>query len=137
MRSIAISCDSVADFLAARCRNSRRTERYFPICVHIVEVKDGALLDTDLLIRSAVFAVNHYYSHGYSRDLDRQGTPNIDTLMFTPYLRIGPMHLTIVVGARQLLSTLGLLFFGGLKTVADILMHFLEHSRMKRAADSG
>ena len=57
--------------------------------------------------------------------------------MFTPYLRIVPMHLTIVVRARQLLSTLGLLFFGDLKAVADILMHDLEHSREKRAADSG
>jgi len=137
LRSIAISCDSVADFQAARCRKSRRPERHFPICVDIVEAKDGALLDTGLLIRSAVFAIDHYWSYGYSRDLDRQATPNISALMFTPYLRIVPMHLTIVVGARRLLSALGLLFFGDLKTVADILMHYLEHSRMKRAADSG
>ncbi len=100
-----------------------------------VEVKDGPLLDLGLLICSAVFAINHYYSYRYNRELDSQGTPNIGTLMFTPYIRIVPMHLTIVFGATQILSMLGFLFFGGLKTIADIVMHYVEHSRLKRAAD--
>lgn len=98
----------------------------------IVEAEDGPLLDAGLLICSAAFMVNHYYSYRYNRHQDRKGTPNIGTLMFTPYLRIVPMHLTIVFGATQLLSTLGMLFFGGLKTVADVAMHYVEHLRLKR-----
>lgn len=102
----------------------------------IVDAPDGPLLDAGFLICGVVFAVNHFFSYRYNRDLDRQGTPNIGTLMFTPYLRIVPMHLTIVFGATQVLSTFGLLFFGGLKTVADILMHYVEHARLKRGADN-
>ena len=100
----------------------------------LVEGENGPLLDMGLLICSVVFAINHYFSYRYNRELDSQGTPNIGTLMFTPYIRIVPMHLTIVFGATQILSTLGFLFFGGLKTIADIMMHYVEHSRLKRAA---
>ena len=89
-------------------------------------------VDAGLLACAAVFAVNHYFSYRYNRDLDSRGTPNIGTLMFTPYIRIVPMHLTIVFGATQTLSTLGLLMFGGLKTIADVLMHWVEHARLRR-----
>ncbi len=102
----------------------------------VVEAKGGPLFDAGFLICSVVFAFNHYFSYRYNRDLDRRGTPNIGTLMFTPYIRIIPMHLTIVFGATQLLSTLGFLFFGGLKTIADVVMHTVEHSRLKRAASA-
>lgn len=103
----------------------------------VAEASADQLLDPGLLICTAVFAVNHLFSYRYNRDMDRKGTPNIGTLMFTPYLRIIPMHLTIVFGATQILSTLGLLFFGGLKTVADIVMHYVEHARLKRVAADG
>ncbi len=99
----------------------------------VADAKGGSLLDAGLVICSAVFIVNHYYSYRYNRNQDRMGTPNIGTLMFTPYLRIVPMHLTIVFGATQLLSTLGMLFFGSLKTVVDLAMHHVEHSRLKRS----
>lgn len=102
----------------------------------VAEAPNGPLIDGALLICIAVFAINHSFSYRYNRDLDRRGSPNIGTLMFTPYLRIVPMHLTIVFGVTQVLSTFGLLFFGGLKTVADILMHYVEHARLKRAADN-
>jgi hypothetical protein len=72
------------------------------------------------------------YSYRYNRDVDRQGTPNIGTLMFVPYLRIVPMHLTIVFGISRAHSTIGLLFFGGLKTAADMAMHYVEHARLQR-----
>jgi hypothetical protein len=84
-----------------------------------------------LLICSAAFAVNHYYSYRYHRETDRSGTPNIGTLMFTPYLRVVPMHLTIVFGAVALGAT-GILLFGGLKLVADVAMHLTEHRVLAR-----
>ena len=92
----------------------------------------GPVLDPWIVICAAIFAVNHFYSYRYNRDLDRRGTPNIGTLMFTPYARVVPMHLTIVFGASQATSQLGVLLFGGLKTFADVVMHLFEHQQLKR-----
>jgi hypothetical protein len=83
---------------------------------------------------TAGFAANHYWSYRYNRDLDRQGTPNIGNLMFTPYIRIVPMHLTILAGGMlaHTGATAGLLIFGVLKTVADLAMHAVEHRQLAR-----
>ena len=75
---------------------------------------------------AVAFAINHYFSYRYHVEVDRRGTPNIGTLMFTPYLRVVPMHLTIVFGAITLGAT-GILVFGGLKILADVIMHVVEH----------
>ncbi len=80
---------------------------------------------------TAVFAVNHVFSYRYNRDVDRQGRPNIGTLMFTPYVRIVPMHLTIICGGFLAHSTFVVLVFGALKTVADVVMHHIEHARLQ------
>jgi len=76
------------------------------------------------------FALNHFWSYRYNREVDRQGTPNIGTLMFTPYLRIIPMHLTII-GGGLIGKGGGLLLFGGLKVLADVAMHLIEHRRLR------
>ena len=83
-------------------------------------------LGLDLLICAGAFAVNHFYSYRYHRELDEQGTPNIGTLMFTPYARIVPMHLTIIIGSTMAPGA-GVLLFGTLKTFADAVMHQIEH----------
>ena len=75
------------------------------------------------------FALNHFWSYRYNREVDRQGTPNIGMLMFVPYLRIIPMHLTIMTGG---LFGKGLLLFGGLKILADVGMHLMEHVQLQR-----
>lgn len=80
-----------------------------------------------------VFAGNHYFSYVQNRDFDRQGKPNIGTMLFLPYARILPMHLLIVVGA-----TLGggsrttLTGFIILKTIADAIMHVVEHRALRK-----
>jgi hypothetical protein len=66
-------------------------------------------------------------------DADLRGTPNIGTLMFVPYIRIIPMHLTIILGV-MLEDGLGLLLFGSLKTVADVAMHKVEHRMLQGTA---
>jgi hypothetical protein len=43
---------------------------------------------------TVAFALNHLWSYRYNTQLARQGTPAIGTLMFTPYLRVLPMHFT-------------------------------------------
>lgn len=50
------------------------------------------------------------------------------TLFFFPYLRIIPMHLTILVGF-MIPSQIGLLIFLVLKTFADVGMHIFEHRK--------
>ena len=51
--------------------------------------------------------------------------------MFTPYLRVVPMHLTIVFGAVAMGAT-GVLVFGGMKLVAGVMMHLAEHRLLSR-----
>jgi len=82
----------------------------------------------------AAFVVNHAWSYRYNRDVDRRGTPNIGTLMFTPYLRIVPMHLMIVFGVFTIKTALGLLVFGILKTFADVVMHVVEHKQLQKVS---
>jgi hypothetical protein len=52
--------------------------------------------------------------------------------MFTPYLRILPMHLTIVIGALFINSAAGMIMFGILKTLADLAMHLIEHAQLRK-----
>ena len=80
----------------------------------------------------AAFALNHFWSYRYNCNMDRQGTPNIGTLMFTPYLRIVPMHLTIIFGGIYMNTGASLLLFGVLKTLADVGMHAVEHAQLKK-----
>ncbi|MCB9978920.1 MAG: hypothetical protein H6862_04885 [Rhodospirillales bacterium] len=71
-------------------------------------------------------------AHNFSRDF-RQKRPNIGTLMFYPYLRILPMHLTIVFGGVFVsgedsgAAQFSLILFMSLKTLADAGMHMVEH----------
>jgi hypothetical protein len=92
---------------------------------------DGVAFDGWFALCTLLFAANHLYSHRYNVAVDRRGTPNIGTLMFTPYLRIVPMHLTIILGG-MLGGGLGLLLFVTLKTVADAAMHLVEHGELRR-----
>lgn len=80
----------------------------------------------------AAFALNHFWSYRYNHDMDRQGTPNIGTLMFTPYLRIMPMHLTFIFGGMFMHTGGSLMLFGVLKTLADVGMHAVEHAQLKK-----
>jgi hypothetical protein len=91
----------------------------------------GSPLGPGLFVCSVAFAINHYFSYRYHREVDASGTPNIGKLMFTPYLRVVPMHLTIVFGAITLGST-GVLIFGTMKIVADVVMHRVEHLMLSR-----
>jgi hypothetical protein len=95
------------------------------------EAPPGTFADLQLWGCGVAFAVNHVFSYRYNHAADRHGTPNIGTLMFTPYLRIVPMHLTIVFGLMAS-DAFGLLFFGILKTVADVAMHAVEHRLLAR-----
>jgi len=59
---------------------------------------------------------------------------NIGRVMFAPYARIVPMHLAIIFGGFVNYHpglTLGI--FQGLKTIADVFTHLLQHRRPARS----
>lgn len=79
------------------------------------------------IICQAAFFLNHLFSFIYNLPRDRERRPNLGRLMLFPYARIIPMHITIVCGAALVSSFAGILLFMGLKTVADVIMHIVEH----------
>jgi hypothetical protein len=110
---------------------------HFAYIVFLTTMAREPLLDLGFFICVLVLAINHLWSYRYNRELDRQGTPNIGTMMFTPYLRILPMHFTIIFGAAISDSRASLLLFGVLKTAADVAMHVVEHRQLQKIKMGG
>ena len=83
------------------------------------------------------FLVNHIFSLAHNIASDAAGRPNIGTLMSMPYMRIIPMHLTMIFGLGFAADArgFGFLLFGGLKTVADCVMHVAEHHALAQKAE--
>lgn len=98
--------------------------------VHMLMV--GQVHPLDFLIFLALgvgFWFGHRASHREHVRRDLEGRPSLGKLMFIPYLRVFPMHLTIIFGG--LLGGGAVLLFGCLKTVADLLMHRVEHRMLQ------
>lgn len=94
----------------------------------------GVLSQWDVVVVGLLalsFAIAHRSSHQEHVEADLAGEPNIGALMFMPYLRTIPMHITIILGA-VLGNGGGALVFGGLKTAADIAMHQVEHHMLQK-----
>jgi len=77
---------------------------------------------------ATLFFINHLISYIFNKPKDNK-KQNIGTLMFYPYARIIPMHLTILLGG--FFSQAIMIFFLFLKTIADVIMHIIEH-RLRR-----
>jgi Family of unknown function (DUF6498) len=106
---------------------------HFGYLVFLLSMGKGVVLfDAWFWLCTGVLVVNHFWSYRYNAELDRAGTPNIGTLMFTPYLRVIPMHLTIVIGALFINTAAGMIMFGVLKTFADLVMHVVEHAQLRK-----
>lgn len=81
----------------------------------------------------AVFFFNHLFSFLHNRK-KYEKKQSIDRLFLFPYARIIPMHLTILFGGILIMvsgetgSKAAIIFFLILKTVADVIMHVLEHT---------
>ena len=70
-------------FLAGTPRPARTTD-----------VSETGLGIGALLLCGAAFLVNHAFSYRHHRECDRTRAPNLGRVMFFPYARILPMHLT-------------------------------------------
>jgi hypothetical protein len=85
-----------------------------------------------IVIMAAIFVANHLFSFIHNRKWDSDTKPNLGTVMFFPYARIIPMHLTILFGVPLGLaggSPLVIAFFMFLKTAADVTMHAIERAK--------
>jgi hypothetical protein len=78
-----------------------------------------------IAVSTAVFLGNHLLSYVQHRHETEDRVLNLGALMFYPYLRIIPMHLTIIFGG--ILGT-ALPVFLILKALADTGMHYVEHA---------
>lgn len=95
----------------------------------------AALRDAMLLVACGVsFVLSQRETYAAQHAADLRGKPNLGTLMFTPYLRVVPMHLAIIVGARMS-GTFALLLFTGLKTASDMLLDHIDRRMAVRSAD--
>lgn len=78
------------------------------------------------VVLGLAFWQSHRLSHREHVRADLAGTPQRGRLMLVPYLRIIPMHATLLTGA-WLSGGAALWLFIVLKTVADAGMHVAEH----------
>lgn len=76
-----------------------------------------------ILVVIFMFFINHYLSFIKFKKETLNSKPNIGQLMFKPYVRIIPMHFTIIFG----FFSQGLIIFMILKTIADIISDKIEH----------
>lgn len=82
---------------------------------------------------AAIFLIYQCFSFFYNSKWQDKKKPNIGKLMFFPYIRIFPMHLSFILGG-YVVSIIGgtfssiavLLIFMMLKTCADVYMHAVE-----------
>jgi len=84
---------------------------------------------------SLIFLVNHIFSswHNWKRDMIRKPEPG--RMMLIPYIRVIPMHITIVFGSNYATSTKTLALFLVLKTIMDVIMHLVEHRPSRQAEE--
>lgn len=78
------------------------------------------------------FVAGHGYSFYQNVKADLESRPNLGVMMFMPYARILPMHLTILLGGMVGATFGSMLIFSGLKTAADYLMHIVEHRVLQK-----
>ncbi len=80
-----------------------------------------------LLISWAIFFINHLFSFIYNYKNDIDSNKNLGKMMLFPYIRIFPLHLLLFIGG--MFGSL-IVSFLVLKTVADVLMHNIEHNQI-------
>lgn len=92
-------------------------------------------LDGVLLMACGVsFVLSQRQTWAAQHAADLRGRPNLGALMFTPYLRVVPMHLAILLGAGSA-GTWALVLFTGLKTASDLALDAIDRRMAVRAAD--
>ena len=93
------------------------------------------------LLSAGMFFISYLIEFINSRKEQTEELPNIGLIMFAPYARIIPMHLTIIFGgfigaAGSILSTNTnlaiIVLFIGLNTVVDLITHSIDFKWLKK-----
>jgi hypothetical protein len=93
-------------------------------------------LDLPLLFAcgvSFVFSQRDTYRVQHAADL--RGCPNLGALMFTPYLRVVPMHLAILIGGAAGGGAGLMIAFTLLKTGSDLALDAIDRRLAVKSAD--
>jgi len=111
-------------------------------------ISDSSVSDSDtkfIFISAAMFFVSYLIEFINSNKDDKLDLPNIGRIMFAPYARIIPMHLTIILGG--FIGAAGGLFsantnlavivlFIGIKTVVDLITHSIDFKKLKKQTET-
>lgn len=92
---------------------------------------------SDALILAACgvsFVLSQRSTYAAQHAADLRGKPNLGSLMFTPYLRVVPMHLAIIIGAGSQ-GAWALWLFTALKTASDLALDAIDRRMAVRSAD--
>jgi hypothetical protein len=93
---------------------------------------DKSVEPVPIILAGAIFFVNQLFSFFYNMKREREERPNLGKLMFFPYARIVPMHVTVMVASilrdkeTNLAGGITLVVFLLLKTVADVVMYIQQ-----------
>lgn len=98
---------------------------FYFVALTLIFGLDTADSATGYLLCALVFAANHGYSLLQSVRRDALGQ-EIGAIMMLTYMRIVPMHLTILLGGMFFNGPGAFALFGGLKIAADVAMHMVE-----------
>jgi hypothetical protein len=101
-----------------------------------MSINNGSKLDLRVVfINIGIIAFNAIFSTWSTVLQDREEKPKLGGMFFTPYLRVVPMHLFIIIGFTQkvspdiVLPVIGSMhvfyIFLLLKSVSDLLMHVI------------
>jgi hypothetical protein len=93
---------------------------------------------TDILVLFACgvsFALAQRQTYAAQHAADLRGKPNLGALMFTPYLRVVPMHLAIIFGTAMGGGAWAIWFFSALKTASDLLLDLIDRKMAVRSAE--
>lgn len=121
----------------------------FLIKISHIQIKDQIINFNYLILISLIsisvciitFYLNHRTSFNLNHQEDLRGSINTGTLMLIPFVRILPMHIITAFAAIQVSGdsysigvffTLVLVFFLSMKTVADVIMHKVEHNYLRK-----
>ncbi|MEJ7747348.1 MAG: DUF6498-containing protein [Luteimonas sp.] len=95
----------------------------------------GSWRDAVLLAACGVsFVLSQAPTYDAQHAADLRGKPSLGALMFTPYLRVVPMHLAILLGA-SFAGAGALWLFTALKTGSDLMLDWIDRRMAVRAAD--
>lgn len=110
----------------------------FPIISHSNVSSSGTLY---FLLSAGMFFISYLIEFINSNKEQPDELPNIGFIMFAPYVRIIPMHLTIIFGgfiaaAGSFFSTntnlAVITLFIGIKTVVDLITHSIDFKKLKK-----